>query len=355
MIFAAGKTRIPVLLVLSTLAFAAFFAACTSSAAPVQETLLTYTGYSWQDESKGVTLEAAKQKIETTLVLDSKGTIRQASMDFLVLSNGVWTSRLADVESLSVDFSVAPVAAVADPYKAGTSMFRIKANDLMSLYGVAVDADGTVAGFIVDPMTRFQFEFKFAPGFDFARPIADLTVESGLFVPTVRTSSSGLMKPKSWTALAGLSIFDYSPYSHVLNLRGDLSGLDASASIGTLLEAMGVTFAAERPQAMAPVHGYTGQGGWAGNYAAIADYLVGKNANELKSLIDWTYAQYAGNINDDNFFGLSAVAGATRTVQDSYSTVSGATVRVSRESTSYQRALVAAGILAESEVIKGRF
>ena len=58
------------------------------------------------------------------------------------------------------------------------------------------------------------------------------------------------MKPKSWGELAGLSIFDYSPYSHVLNLRGDLSGLEANASMETLLEAMGVTFTAERPQAI---------------------------------------------------------------------------------------------------------
>jgi len=34
---------------------------------------------------------------------------------------------------------------------------------------------------------------------------------------------------------------------------------------------------------------------------------------------------------------------------------SGATVRISRESTSYQRALVEAGILDESDVVIGRF
>ena len=69
----------------------------------------------------------------------------------------------------------------------------------------------------------------------------------------------------------------------------------------------------------------------------------------------WTYAQYSDSINDDNYFGLSAVAGTARTVQDSYSTISGATVRTSGESTSYQRALVAAAILAGSDVVKGRF
>ncbi len=48
-------------------------------------------------------------------------------------------------------------------------------------------------------------------------------------------------------------------------------------------------------------------------------------------------------------------AGATKTAQDSLDGIAGATVRMSRESTSFQRALVAAGILTEEDVIKGRF
>jgi Na+-transporting NADH:ubiquinone oxidoreductase subunit NqrC len=60
-------------------------------------------------------------------------------------------------------------------------------------------------------------------------------------------------------------------------------------------------------------------------------------------------------INDDNFFGVDVVSSATKTAQNSVDGISGATVRISRESTSYQRALVKAGILEEKEVIKGRF
>ncbi len=40
-------------------------------------------------------------------------------------------------------------------------------------------------------------------------------------------------------------------------------------------------------------------------------------------------------------------AGATRTVQDSCDGISGATVRMAREATSYQRALAEAGIIEE--------
>ncbi|HAE23190.1 MAG TPA: hypothetical protein DCG47_12845, partial [Spirochaetaceae bacterium] len=274
-----------------SLAFGLVLSSCASGGAGARDYSGTFIGYAWKDEAKGVSLENATEKVQTTLVLDRKGFIKEASLDFLVLKNGEWTSRLAEAESVSIDYSVSPMAAVADPYKAGVSMFKVQANDVMSLYAVGVAADGTVAGFIVDPMTRFQFEFKFLPGFDFNRPVSILTIESGLFVPTARSSSGGLMKPKSWTALAGQSIFDYSPYSHVLNLRGDFSGLSSGSSIAELLVAMGVLFDGPRAKAMAPVFGYTGQGGWAGNYAAIEEFLVGKNARDLSSLIDWSNAR----------------------------------------------------------------
>jgi len=52
---------------------------------------------------------------------------------------------------------------------------------------------------------------------------------------------------------------------------------------------------------------------------------------------------------------VDTVTGATKTVQDSVDTISGATVRMSRESGAYQRALVDAGILEEKDVIKGRY
>lgn len=341
--------------VLAVLAIVSLAVSCATGGEPPRNYAGTYVGYAWKDEAKGVALADATEKVVTTLTLDRKGVIKEASMDFLVLVNGEWKSRLAEVESVSADFTAKPTPAVADPYKAGASMFNLKVQDKMSVYAVAVAADGAVAGLIVDPMTRFQFEFKLPPGFDYGRPVADLTIESGLFVPTIRTSSGGLMKPKSWEELAGQSIFDYSPYSHVLNLRGDLVGVGSYSTIKELLVAMGVAFDGARPRALAAKAGYTGQGGWAGNYAAIADYLTGKSALQITSLADWSDPRYAGAVNAEGFFGLSAVAGATRTVQESYNGIAGATVRISRESASYQRALVAAGILDESRVVKGRF
>ena len=76
---------------------------------------------------------------------------------------------------------------------------------------------------------------------------------------------------------------------------------------------------------------------------------------ELTSLVDWSAQRYAGSIDAENRFGVDATTGATRTAQNSVDAIAGATVRVSRESTAYQRALVAAGILDESEVVIGRF
>jgi hypothetical protein len=49
-------------------------------------------------------------------------------------------------------------------------------------------------------------------------------------------------------------------------------------------------------------------------------------------------------VNENNEFGVDVQTGATRTIQNSTDGISGATVRMSRESTSYQRALVDAGI-----------
>ncbi len=73
------------------------------------------------------------------------------------------------------------------------------------------------------------------------------------------------------------------------------------------------------------------------------------------ALVDWSIDRYAGAVNEDNVFGVDVESGATRTVQDSIDGISGATVRMSREATSYQRALVDASILSEEDVVIGRF
>ncbi|MCC5890929.1 MAG: hypothetical protein JJU01_10180, partial [Alkalibacterium sp.] len=89
------------------------------------------------------------------------------------------------------------------------------------------------------------------------------------------------------------------------------------------------------------------------NYRAIEYELICKNATEYTSLVDWS--NYEDSIDEDNQFGADVETAATRTAQNSYDTITGATVRMSRESTSYQRALVNAGILSEEDIIIGRF
>ncbi len=55
----------------------------------------------------------------------------------------------------------------------------------------------------------------------------------------------------------------------------------------------------------------------------------------------------------ENFFGIDSASSATKTVQDSMDGISGATVRMSRESTSYQRALVEATfIVSDNKYLK---
>ena len=137
--------------------------------------------------------------------------------------------------------------------------------------------------------------------------------------------------------------------------RGVFKGLSGNSTMQEVLEAVGITFMDGMPSESDLMTGFHSAGGWAGNYEAVEKFLIGKNATELTSLVDWSIKSWSGAINDDNFFGIDAVSGATKTTQNSTDTIAGATVRMSRESNSYQRALVNAGILKEGEVIKGRF
>ena len=316
----------------------------------------TYTGYSWRGEAGGVAFEDADQYIETVLELDEDGTILDAEINFYVMQDGEEVARNNAEADVEVNFGIDPTPAVpGDNYEPGTSMFTIDTVDMMSFYAVAVDSDGTTAVALVDPVIRYQHEMKFAPDFDFDRPMSDLTIGSGLAVPTIRTSGSGLMRPDTWDEIADRTFLDIDIWSHVITDRGVLSNIDSDSTVGEFLQALGVEFADGRPQEMAVQDGRFGLGGWEGNYEAIADYLVGKNANEVTSLVDWSIERFANAVNEDNHFGIDVASGATRTIQNSLDGIAGATVRISRESTSYQRALVEAGIIAEEDVIVGRF
>lgn len=315
-----------------------------------------YTGYSWKDESKGVTFEEATEYIETKITLDKKGVITNVSMDFKVKQGSNWVSRLSQEVVVTIDYSKTPsIATVGDQTSNGQSMFTIQTVDYMSLFAFGVSADHTVALAIVCPVTRYIFETKLSADFDYNQPISSLNIENGLSIPTIRTSSSGWLKPSSWSNYVTKNVFNMSTWSHVIKEGGVFDGVDQTTTVKQLLEKLGVPFVQGVPQETVASSGFFGLGGWKGNYDSIKDFLVGKSALELPSLIDWSIEKYALGINEENFFGLAAVAGGTRTVQNSYDGISGATVRMSRESTSYQRALVAAGIIKESDVIKGRF
>ncbi len=315
-----------------------------------------HVGYSWSGEARGTAFEDAGAYIETVLELDEDANILSAKMRYWQRVDGFWTTRQSGNAMVTVDSSIDPSpATLSSPFVPGDSMFSIYTVNVMSLYAVAVDEDGTVAVTVVEPLTRYRFEMKFPPGFDFRAQMNELTLGSGLVVPTQRTAGGAFLSPASWDELADRHIFDLHEYSHVLNDVGVFSDIDDRSSVRNFLTSMGVEFDGDRPVAMAPQYGYFGLGGWKGNYGAIANYLVGRNARTLTSLVDWSPDRYRDAINELNQFGVDVPTGATRTVQDSADGISGATVRMSRESTSYQRALVDAGILSEDDVIVGRF
>ncbi|QVK21097.1 hypothetical protein KHQ82_01845 [Mycoplasmatota bacterium] len=350
---------------LATFALLLTIVACTKEVEvpveiPIESLDGTYMGWSWKGESKGTTLEEASQKIQTIITIDDDGIITDASVLFFKSSQGSWYTRQDSTARISADLSITPTAATpGSEYAKGTSMFNIDTHDKMSLYAVKVDPDGSAALLIVEPVTRYQFEIKLPADYDYSILLGDVTVDGteGGFIPTVRTSGAGLMKPNSWDELTGKNILSISHYNHILIDFGVFAGLSETSTMKELMEAAGVTFTNGTPNELPVTLGRHSKGGWQGNYEAIEEYLIGKNATELTSLVDWSVERWALAINEDNFFGVDydASAGATKSAQNSYDGIAGATVRMSRESTSYQRALVDAKILTEEEVIKGRF
>ncbi|WP_353893849.1 hypothetical protein PRVXH_000615 [Proteinivorax hydrogeniformans] len=341
-----------VLLLTLTLSFAAVGCSEAESTSLAGQ----YVGYSWRGEASGVAFEDADRYIETILELDEDGIITDAKMRFFRNIDGYWTTRQAGNAFVDVDFSVDPTFATpdGDDYTPGQSMFTIHTADMMSFYATAVDSNGDVALAIVDPMTRYQFEAKLPADFNFSQTVEEgLSVGSGNFVPTSRTGGS---HPAEFEDYDENTIFDiHGMWSHVVNDKGELEGVDNSSTVQEFVEALGVEFVDGKPQAQEAEYGYFGLGGWDGNYRAIEEYLVGQDATELTSLVDWSNSRYEPAINEDNEFGADVPSGATRTAQDSVDTITGATVRMSRESTSFQRALENAGIIDESDIIIGRF
>lgn len=327
-----------------------------------------YVGHSWGGERGGTTLDRATNVIETRLFVNSQDIITDVQVDFLQLANGNWRQRNNSWARVSINYSVNPTAIIPPNVTPGQSMFTIETNDRMSFYAVGVDTDGTVAFVFVDPSHRYQLEAKFQPGFNFDQRLGNLG-QLEVFIPTILTSGGMIVPDAEWNYttsnnqnvnLRGRSIFDSDFWNNVIYQRGVFQGTSNDTTLRAFLELAGVNFAADgRPQPMLPVYGFHSIGGWEGNYAAVRDYLVGRNIRELTSLIDYSSQRYAPAVSPNNFFHASyipdGVTGATATAQNSIDGIAGATVRMSRENTSFQRALVAAGVITEDQVIRGRF
>jgi len=202
-----------------------------------------YVGYSWAGEANGVAREDASRYIKTVLELDEDGIITDANMWFFVQEDGYWTTRQSGNAYIEVDFDVNPTMAVpGENYEAGDSMFTIYTADMMAFYATAVNEDGLTAAVMVDPITRYQFEMKFDAEFDFSRPVGDLTIGSDYVTPTIRTSGSGLLRPDTWDDLEDSTIFDVHGWSHVVNMTGELEGIDTDSTIEEKLTALSLSF-----------------------------------------------------------------------------------------------------------------
>ncbi len=324
-----------------------------------------YRGFSWRGEQKGVVLEDASQLVETILTLDKDAIITDFEMNFIKVGDDYSTLYRNDPSAtVEINYDVTPTLSIlGDDYSKGDSMFNIETNDMMSFFAVGVNDNNTVAFAFVDPITRFMFESKFDDGFDFSQTVSSLTVDNN-FIPTVRTSSSGLIKPASWDELKRIPFLNFDDFSYVIAKRGTFENLTNDSTIEEFLTMAGVSFENGTPISMEPTYGFHSVGGWAGNYDAIKDNLIGFDAKTIFSLADfndYSYGEYyvplSASIDENNFFGYNSdtVVGATRSIQNSYDTFTGATVRLSRENASFQRALVDAGLLDESDVIKARF
>lgn len=344
-----------IIIFIMIITFTVSLVACSAKEKPADYSGI-YEGFSWKGENTGVLFDDATEYIKTTLNVAKDGTILDASLDFKMLKDGVWKSRLVRESSAEIDYTVNPASAVPGTnYVNGTSMFTVNTGEWMSFYAIGVSDDHIAALLMVDPITRYQFEIKLPNDFDYTQKVSSLTIGSGLLVPTRRAAGGALVTPTDWETFANKHFFNISYWSHVLTDTGVLKDFVATSTVQEMLERFGVSFINGKPSAMETKTGYTGLGGWSGNYNAIKEFLVGKNILEVTSLVDWSLDKYKGSINSNNQFGVDTIAGVTKIAQNSIDTIAGATVRLSRESEAYQKALVDAGVLTLDDVIIGRF
>ncbi|WP_202943866.1 hypothetical protein [Natranaerobius thermophilus] len=203
-----------------------------------------YVGYSWEGEADGQSFDEAGRYIETILELDEDGIIEDATMRYFQEIDGYWTTRQSGNAYVDVDFSVEPKEATpGDDYQEGQSMFTVNTANMMNFYATAVDETGEVAVTMVDPVTRYQFDYNFPADFDYDTPMSEITVDSDYFVPTVRTSGGGVEQVEDWEDFADKTIFNmHDMWSHVVNDTGELEGIDEDSSVREFLEAFEIEF-----------------------------------------------------------------------------------------------------------------
>lgn len=344
------KKKVISMLILASVTIGTIFTGCSTNLEG------SYEGIAWNGQPQGVAYEDAIEKVVVKIDVDSKGIITNAEYDYLIKKGDEWVSRKDNEAVVNVDFSVdpTPVAINGEEITSGSTMFDIDTVNMMSFYAVAVDENNTVAVMIAEPTTRYRLEAKLTPDYNFETTLGEAKVNE-TWIPSLREMPFGILHVEDWSKYDGKSMYDINPFTNVIYERGVLKGIDKNATMQAMLEAMGVIFVDGVPQPMEATYGYHSLGGWKGNYEALAEGIVGVNINEVHSLLDYSPKRYADAINEDNFFGFDVPTGATKYIQNSVDTISGCTLRMSRENEAYQRALVEAGILEESDVIKGRF
>jgi len=238
----------------------------------------TYTGYAWRGESKGVLLKDATGYIVCKISLDDNGVIKAARLNVLTMHGDRWVERSNPESMVTIDYDVTPTAVILGEKNVnGVSMFRILTTDKMGFYAASVNEKGIGALTIVDAVLRYQFEFKFPAGFDYSAKFGTLTIGDKT-IPTTATED-GLVKVSDWNAFKGKTILNVNMFNHVITKYGIFKGLSGNSTIREFMERTGIKFdAIGHPLPASPVWGFHSMGGWYGNYTAIADYLIGKNA-----------------------------------------------------------------------------
>ncbi len=282
-----------------------------------------YHGVSYRDEA------TRRDRVEVVMELDKDSTILSVDFNFF---NG--NDRLRDTDYISAEF--------VPETDAATSAFDIDANDMMSTW--AAHYDGTsfhVA--IMSAWHRIMVETTF--------DLTDATAKIDTLTWTGNSTHYGSLK--NGATAGDVAVFTTpteGQISHpfverwsVASRQGIFKDMNGNTTVEALAKAL---FGGTLPTEEKTEAGFHSNGGWAGNYLAMSEYLKGKKASEYTSLTHGI--EVPGKSEDD-------IKTASTNIIDSSNMIAGATMRTSRENQAYQKALVAAGILKEDDVFEAKW